>query len=186
MDRLRDRLAALAEEVGEFAQPPGVAVTARRARRRRQRAVGLVAVGLLTVAIVGLAGSNPLESGPGRGRYLPGGAGVPKTAVSPPATTRSPGPPTITWRPRRVAPGERVWVVGGGCYPIRHVRVSIDPLGTHESVPIDKDGSYSTLLTVPRTAKAGTYDLTVRCLIPSKASVALVVKDAVVVAESTT
>jgi hypothetical protein len=184
MDRLRDRLAALAEEIGEFAQPPGVAVTARRARRRRQRAVGLVAVGLLTVAIVGLAGSNPLASGRGRGRDLLGGAGMPKTTVSPPATTRSPGPPTITWRPRRVTPGERVRVIGGGCFPTPKVEISIDSLGSHKSVPINKDGSYSALLTVPRTAKAGTYNLTVRCIIVRRASVALVVNDAVVVAQS--
>lgn len=185
MDRLKDRLAALAEEAGEFAQPPGVAVTLRRARRRRRRVVAKVAgVGLLSVVVGGLL-LNPL------GRDLPGADTPTPWPSSSPATTRSPGSlgshPTISWSPRRVAPGARVRVVGGGCEPIQQAEISIDRLGIRKSVPI-KNGRYSTLLTVPRTAKAGTYDLTVRCFTidPNDASDSdpVVVHDAVVVTSS--
>ena len=49
-----------------------------------------------------------------------------------------------------------------------------------KSFPINKDGSYATWLTVPRTTKAGTYDLTVRCL-TSEPGHTRIVRDAVVV-----
>lgn len=183
MDRLKDRLAALAEEVSELVQPPGVAVTVRRARRRRQRAVGLVALGLLTVAVVGLAGSNPLEGfRQGKDPGLLGGADTPTTTAVSPATTRSPGPRTLSLIPRGRAPGEQWRVVGGGCYSSQQGEVSIARLGIRKSVPINKDGRFSTLLTVPRTATAGTYDLTVRCL--TRDSDPEVVRAAVVVTDS--
>jgi hypothetical protein len=185
MDSLQDRMAALAEEVGEFAQPPGAAVTVWRARRRRRRVVAKVAgVGLFSVMVVALL-LTPL------GRGFPD-ADTPRVwTASSPATTRSPGSPgshpTISWSPRRVAPGARVRVVGGGCEPIQQAEISIDRLGIRKSVPI-KNGRYSTLLTVPRTAKAGTYDLTVRCFTidPNDASDSdpVVVHDAVVVTSS--
>jgi hypothetical protein len=77
-----------------------------------------------------------------------------------------------------------VRVVGGGCEPIQHAEIWIDRLGIRTSAPI-KSGRYSTLLRVPRTAKAGTYDLTVRCVTsdPSDTgdSAPVVVRDAVVV-----
>jgi hypothetical protein len=53
-------------------------------------------------------------------------------------------------------------------------------LGPRTSVEIDKDGRYATWLTVPRTAKAGTYDLRVRCL-TSNGKNGIFVDDAVVV-----
>lgn len=182
MDRLKDRLAALAEEVGELAQPPGATVTVWRARRRRRRVVAKVAgVGLLSVVVVGLL-LNPL------GRGFPD-ADTPKPyPTSSSATTHSPGSlgqPAISFGPRRVAPGGRLHVVGRGCDPIRQGEVSIDPSngvasGMRTSVPINKDGSYSTQLTVPRTAKAGAYDLRMRCL-TSEHGNGIVVRDAVVV-----
>jgi hypothetical protein len=181
MDRLKDRLAALAEEVGELAQPPGVAVTVWRARRRRRRVVARVAgVGLFSVVVVGLL-LNPL----GRG-LLDVDTPKPYGRPSSPATTHRPGslgPLTITFRPRKVAPGEQLHVRGRGCDPIRQGEVSIDPLGIRASVLIDKDGRYSTLLTVPRTAKAGTYDLWMRCLSREHGDDGIVVRDAVVVTE---
>jgi hypothetical protein len=182
MDRLKDRLAALAEEVGELARPPGAAVTVWRARRRRRRLVARVAgVGLFSVVVVGLL-LNPL------GRGFPDGDTPRVWTASSPATTRSPGSPgshpTISWSHRRVDPGARVRVVGGGCEPIQHAEIWIDRLGIRTSAPI-KSGRYSTLLRVPRTAKAGTYDLTVRCVTsdPSDTgdSAPVVVRDAVVV-----
>jgi hypothetical protein len=177
MDRLKDRLAALAEEVGELAQPPGAAVTVWRARRRRRRVVAKVAgVGLLSVVVGGLL-LNPL------GRGLPDPNTPRPFATSPPATTRSPvslGP--IHFGPRKLAPGGRLRVSGTGCKPIRQGEVSIDTLGIHKSVRIDKDGHYATLLTVPRTAKAGTYDLRMRCLTREPGH-GLVVRDAVVITE---
>lgn len=179
MDRLTDRLAALAEEVGELAQPPGAAVTVWRARRRRRRVIAKVAgVGLLSVVVGGLL-LNPL------GRGLPDPNTPRPFATSSPATTRSPGtlgPPTIYFGPRKLAPGERLRVSGTGCEPMRQGEVSIDPLGIRRSVRINKDGHYATLLTVPRTAKAGTYDLTVRC-ITRESRDGLVVRDAVVVTD---
>jgi hypothetical protein len=178
MDRLKDRLATLAEEVGELAQPPGAAVTVWRARRRRRRVIAKVAgVGLLSVAVVGIL-LTPL----GRG-FPDADTPTPWTASSP-ATTHRPrslGPLTITFRPRKLAPGEQLHVAGNGCDPIRQGEVSIDPLGIRASVPINKDGSYSTPLTVPRTAKAGTYDLTMRCVSREHGDEAIVVRDAVVV-----
>jgi hypothetical protein len=178
MDRLQDRLAALAEEVGELAQPPGAAVTLRRARRRRRRVVAKVAgVGLLGVVVGGLL-LNPL------GRGFPDADTPRPWTASSPATTHRPGSlgqPTISFAPRKVGPGGRLHVRGRGCDPIRQGEVSIDPLGIGASVPINKDGSYSTLLAVPRTAEAGTYDLRVRCLTSEPGNDGIVVRDAVVV-----
>jgi hypothetical protein len=179
MDRLKDRLAALAQEVGELAQPPGPAVTLRRARRRRRRVVASVAgVGLLSVAAVGLL-LHPL----GRG-LLDADTPRPYGRPSSSATTHPPGSlglPAISFAPRKLAPGGRLHIRGRGCDPIRQGEVSIDPLGIRVSVPINKNGSYSTLLTVPRTAKAGTYDLRVRCLSRHYGDDGIVVPDAVVV-----
>jgi hypothetical protein len=182
MDSLKDRLAALAEEVGELAQAPGAAVTVWRARRRRRRLVASVAgVGLLSVVVVGLL-LNPL----GRG-FPDADTPTPWTAGSP-ATTHRPGSlglPAISFAPRKLAPGGRLHVVGKGCDPIRQGEVSIEPsdgvaLGPRTSVEINQDGHYSTWLTVPRTAKAGTYDLRVSCL-TSEHGNGIVVRDAVVV-----
>ena len=185
MDRLQDRMAALAEEVGEFAHPPGAAVTVWRARRRRRRVVAKVAgVGLFSVMVVALL-LTPL------GRGFPD-VDTPRVwTASSPATTRSPGSPgshpTISWSPRGVAPGARVRVVGGGCEPTQHAEIWIDRLGIRTSAPI-RSGRYSTLLTVPRTAKAGTYDLRVRCVgndpRDTGDSAPVVVRDAVVVMRS--
>ena len=180
MDRLKDRLAALAEEVGELARPPGAAVTVWRARRRRRRVVAMAGVGLLSVVVAGLL-LNPL------GRGFPDADTPRPWASTSPATTYSPGslgPLTISFT-RKVAPGGRLRVRGSGCDPIRQGEVSIDlsdgvALGPRKSFPINKDGSYSTLLTVPRTAKAGTYDLTVRCLTREPRH-SQIVRDAVVV-----
>jgi hypothetical protein len=183
MDRLKDRLAALAEEVGELAQPPGAAVTLWRARRRRQRVVASVAgVGLLSVVVVGLL-LNPL----GRGS-LDADTPMPYGRPSSPATTHRPGrlgSPTVYFGPRKLAAGERLHVRGNGCDPLRRGYVSIDPshdvtLGPRMSVRVNKDGSYSTLLRVPRTAQAGTYDLRVTC-VTSEHGNGIVVRDAVVV-----
>jgi hypothetical protein len=182
MDRLKDRLAALAEEVGELAQPPGAAVTVWRARRRRRRVVAKVAgVGLLSVVVGGLL-LNPL------GRGFPDADTPRRFPTSSSATTHSPGSlgqPAVAFGPRTVAPGGRLRVRGTGCDPFRQGEVSIDPsdgvaLGPRTSVEINQDGSYATLLTVPRTAKAGTYDLSVRCL-TSEHGNGIVVRDAVVV-----
>jgi len=182
MDRLTDRLAALAEEVGELAQPPGAAVTVWLARRRRRRLVAKAAgVGLFSVVVVGLL-LNPL------GRGFPDADTPRPWTASTPATTHRPGSlgqPSIYFAPRKLAPGERLHVVGRGCDPIRQGEVSIDPsdgvaMGPRTSVEISKDGRYSTWLTVPRTAKAGTYDLRVRCL-SSEHGNGIVVRYAVVV-----
>jgi hypothetical protein len=181
MDRLKDRLAALAEEVGELAQPPGAAVTLWRARRRRRVVASVAGVGLFSVVVVGLL-LNPL------GRGFPD-VGIPRPwTASSPATTHRPkslGRPAIYFGPRKLAPGGRLHVVGKGCDPIRQGEVSIEPsdgvaLGPRTSVEINQDGRYSTWLTVPRTTKAGTYDLRVSCL-TSEHGNGIVVRDAVVV-----
>lgn len=175
MDRLKDRLAALAEEVGELAQPPGAAVTVWRARRRRRRVVTKVAgVGLFSVVVVGLL-LNPL------GRGFPDADTPRPFPPSSPATTHSPGMGPIYFAPRGIAPGERLHVIGTGCDPFRQGEIAIDPLGIRKSVPVNKDGSYSMLLTIPRTAKAGTYDLTARCLPSEPGNDGIVVRDALVV-----
>ena len=185
MDRLKDRLAALAEEVGELTQPPGAAVTVWRARRRRRRVVASVAgVGLFSVVVVGLL-LIPL------GRGFPDADTPRPLTASTPATTHRPkslGLPKIYFGPRGVAPGGRVHVVGNGCDPIRRGEVSIEAsngvaLGPRTSVPIDKDGRYATWLTVPRTARAGTYDLRVRCL-TSNGRNGIVVRDGIVVTKA--
>jgi hypothetical protein len=182
MDRLKDRLAALAEEVGELAQPPGAAVTLWRARRRRQRVVASVAgVGLFSVVVVGLL-LNPL------GRGFPDADTPRPYATSSPATTHRPGSlgsPTVYFSPRKLAAGELLEVRGNGCDPIRNGQISIDSSddvasGPRKSVLISSDGSYATLLRVPRTAKAGTYDLRVTCVTSGYGN-GIVVRDAVVV-----
>ena len=184
MDRLKDRLATLAEEVGELAQPPGAAVTVWRARRRRRRVVAKVAsVGLLSVVVVGLL-LNPL----GRG-FLDADTPMPYGRPSSPATTHRPGSlgsPTVYFSPRKLAAGEVLEVRGNGCDPIRNGQISIDSSddvasGPRKSVLISNDGSYATLLMVPRTAKAGTYDLRVTCVSREHGDEAIVVRDAVVV-----
>jgi hypothetical protein len=159
MDRLKDRLAALAEEVGELAQPPGAAVTVWRARRRRRRVVAKVAgMGLLSVVVGGLL-LNPV------GRGFPD-ADTPKTAASSPATTHSPGPfgpLTVSSVGHVVAPGEQMAIVGEGCFPVEPGTVSLQRMGIRKSVPINGDGSFITQLVVPRSTKPGTYDVVLRC-----------------------
>jgi hypothetical protein len=182
MDRLKDRLAALAEEVGELAQPPGAAVTVWRARRRRRRVVARVAgVGLFSVVVVGLL-LNPL------GRGFPDADTPRPFPTSSPTTTHRPGslgPPTVYFSPRKLAAGELLDVHGNGCDPIRNGQISIDSSddvasGPRKSVLISSDGSYATVLVVPRTTKAGTYDLRVTCVTPGYGN-GIVVRDAVVI-----
>ena len=85
------------------------------------------------------------------------------------------------YAPRGIAPGERLHVVGTGCDPIQQGEIAIDPLGIRKSVPVNKDGSYSVLLRIPRTAKAGTYDVTSRCLPSEPGNDGIVGRDALVV-----
>jgi hypothetical protein len=161
MDRLRGRLAALAEEVGELAQPPGVAVTVHRARRRRQRTVGLVGLGLL----ISLAVPSVLPRW-GTNQGSMGATQEAKTHASSPATTRSTGPfgpLTISSVGHVVAPGEQMAIVGEGCYPVEQGTISVPRMGIRKSVPINGDGSFITLVVVPRTTKPGTYDLVLHC-----------------------
>jgi hypothetical protein len=164
MDRLKDRLAALAEEVGELAQPPGAAVTVWRARRR-QRAVGVVAVGLLAVVVVGLAVPSVLPRwGTGQGGL--GAVQGARTTAGSPATTRSPGPfgpLTIGSVAHVVAPGEQMAIIGGGCVPVEPGTFSVPAMGIRKSVPINGDGSFSTQVVVPPSTKPGTYTLVIRC-----------------------
>ena len=144
MDRLKDRLAALAEEVGELAQPPGVAVTVWRARRRR-RAVGLVAVGLLAVVVVGLAVPIVLP-GWGTGQGGLGASQGARTTAGPPTATGSPGPfgPLMVTGGGRVAAGDQLAIRGEGCFPVEPGTVSLPRTGIRKSVPINGDGSFFT------------------------------------------
>jgi hypothetical protein len=149
MDRLKDRLAALAEEVGELAQPPGAAVTVWRARRRRRRVVAKVAgMGLLSVVVGGLL-LNPL------------GRGLPDATPRPWAFPV--GPPTISLVGHVVAAGEQMTIVGEGCFPGEPGTVSLPRMGIRKSVPIRGDGSFITQVVVPRSTKPGTYDIVLRC-----------------------
>jgi hypothetical protein len=163
MDRLKDRLAALAEEVGELAQPPGVAVTVWRARRRR-RAVGLVAVGLLAVVVVGLAVPIVLPRwGTGQGGL--GASQGARTTAGPPTATGSPGPfgPLMVTGGGRVAAGDQLAIRGEGCFPVEPGTVSLPRTGIRKSVPINGDGSFFTQVVVPASTKPGTYDIVLRC-----------------------
>ena len=95
------------------------------------------------------------------------------------------GSPTVYFSPRKLAAGELLQVRGNGCDPIRNGQISIDSSddvgsGPRKSVPISSDGSYATLLVVPRTAKAGTYGLRVTC-VTSNGMNGIFVDDAVVV-----
>jgi hypothetical protein len=147
MDRLKDRLAALAEEVGELAQPPGAAVTVWRARRRRRRVVAKVAgVGLLSVVVGGLL-LNPL------------GQGFPDDTPKPYPF----GPPTVSSVGHVVAPGKQMTIVGQGCWPGEPGMVSLPRTGIRKSFPIRGDGSFSTQVEVPRSTKPGSYDIVLRC-----------------------
>jgi hypothetical protein len=175
MDRLKDRLAALAEEVGELTQPPGAAVTVWRARRRRRRVLAKVAgVGLFSVVVVGLL-LNP----PGRG--FPDADTPRPFSTSSPPTTHRPRIGPMYYAPRGIAPGERLQVVGSGCDPIQQGEIAIDRLGIRKSARVNKDGSYSVLLRIPRTAKAGTYDVTSRCLPSESGNDGIVGRDPLVV-----
>jgi hypothetical protein len=164
MHRLKDRLAALADEVGELAQPPGATVTVWRARRRR-RAVGLVAIGLLAVVVTGLAVPSALPRwGTDQGDL--GATQDAGTTTGSPTTTRSPGqfgPLTVSSVAHVVAPGEKMAIHGAGCFPVEQGTFSVPALGIRESVPINGDGSFSTQVVVPRRTKPGTYDLVIHC-----------------------
>lgn len=159
-----DRLTALAEEVGEFAQPPGAAVTVWRARRRR-RAVGMVAVGLLIVVIVGLAVPSRLPRwATGQGDL--GATQGARTTAGSPATTRSSGPfgpLTVSSVAHVLAPGEQMAIHGEGCFPVEPGTFSVPAMGIRKSVPINGDGSFGTQVVVPRNTKPGTYDVVIRC-----------------------
>ena len=163
MDRLKDRLAALAEEVGELAKPPGVAVTVRRARRRR-RAVGLVTVGLFSVVVVSLLVPIVLlRWGTGQGDLdlIP----RPRTTASPPVGTARSGwfGPLMVIGPGRVDVGELLVIRGEGCFPGGLGTVSLPRTGIRKSVEIVEDGSFITTVVVPRSTKPGTYDIVLRC-----------------------
>jgi hypothetical protein len=171
MDRLGDRLAALAEEVSEFAQPPGVAVTLRRARRRRQRAVAVAALGLLTVVAVIAAGS-PLER---LGREVePGQAGgLPSEATlgRPPTTGSGPyrGPLSGSVSPSKVLRGRSFTVRVWGCPSNFKGEISVDfgrglRGGAMTTAPTsDPGGSFSVRIEVPREVNPGTYQVLVSC-----------------------
>jgi hypothetical protein len=160
MDRLKDRLAALAEEVGELAQPPGAAVTVWQARRRRRRVVARVAgVGLFSAAVVGLL-LNPL--GPG---LLDPDMPKPWPASSS-ATPNSPGPLgqlTVSSVGHVVAPGEPMAILGEGCLPVAPGTVSLPRMGIRKLVPINGDGSFAIRVVVPRSTQPGAYDIVLRC-----------------------
>ena len=164
MDRLKDRLAALAEEVGEFTHPPGVAVTVWRARRRR-RVVGLVRVGLLSVVVIGLAVPVVLlRWGPGQDELAP--RPWPRTTASSPggqAASGYFGPLTVSSVGHVVAAGAQMTIVGEGCFPGEPGTVSLPRTGIRKSVEIVEDGSFITQVVVPRSIKPGTYDIVLRC-----------------------
>jgi hypothetical protein len=152
MDRLKERLAALAEEVGEFAQPPGAAVTVHRARRRRHRAVAVLSLALVAVVAVG----SPLErlgsevepgqvsSGPSRWALL--------GSVSPSEVRRG------QWFT------VRLW----GCPDNFIGEISVDfGLGIQPSGAIAEvapnDGGLATRIQVPPDANPGTYHVLLSC-----------------------
>jgi Sigma-70, region 4 len=165
MDRLKDRLAALAEEVGELARPPGVAVTVWRARRRR-RALGLVTAGLLSVVVVGLAVPIVLLPWWGTGQGGPDPSPWASTTASYPqgqAVSGYFGPLMVTGH-GRVAAGEQLMITGEGCFPGRPGAVSLPGTGIRKPVEIVEDGSViTTVVVVPRSTKPGTYEVVLRC-----------------------
>jgi hypothetical protein len=158
MDRLRDGLAALAEEVGEFAQPPGVAVALRRARRRRRRVVAVVVLSLLTPVMVVMSGRSPLE------RLGP--------AVEPRQATTGSGPyrgPLFgSVSPSEVVRGQAFTVRVWGCPSNFMVEIRVTGhgpygLGMTASTIDDPGGSFSDRIEVPPEANPGTYEVMLSC-----------------------
>jgi hypothetical protein len=155
MDRLRDRLAALAEEVGELAQPPGAAVTVHRARRRRRRAVAVLGLALVAVVAVGIPvnqlGSEvqPGQASSGSNRWSLLGS------VSPSEVRRG------QWFT------VRLW----GCPDNFIGEISVDfglgiePSGA--SAEVANDGGLSTRIQVPPKANPGTYQVSLSCHRPN-------------------
>jgi hypothetical protein len=154
MDRLQQRLAALAEEVGEFAQPPGAAVTVHRARRRRHRAVAVLGLALVAVVAVGIP-MNQLGS------------------------EMQPGQASSGWNrwsllgsvsPSEVRRGQWFTVRLWGC-PDNYIGdISVD-FGLGElpgaSAEVANDGSFATRIQVPPDANPGTYQVELSCYRPN-------------------
>ena len=163
MDRLRDQLAALAEEVGDFARPPGVAVALRRARRRRHRAVAVVVLSLLTPVIVVMSVISPLERlGPAT---EPGQAGGLPSEAAGGRPYR--GPLFGSVSPSKIVRGESFTVRVWGCPRNFTVEISVTGhgpgLGMIVSRIDDPGGSFSDRVEVPPEATPGTYDVMLSC-----------------------
>jgi hypothetical protein len=163
MDRLRDQLAALAEEVGDFARPPGVAVALRRVRRRRQRAVAVVVLSLLTPVIFMLSVSSPLERlGPAT---EPGQTGGLPTEAAGSRPYR--GPLFGSVSPSKVVRGQSFTVRVWGCPRNFMVEISVTGhgpgLGTDTNIVDDPGGSFSDRVEVPPEATPGTYEVMMSC-----------------------
>jgi hypothetical protein len=163
MDRLRDQLAALAEEVGDFARPPGVAVALRRARRRRQRAVAVVVLSLLTPVIVVMSVISPLERlGPAT---EPGQAGGLPSEAAGGRPYR--GPLFGSVSPSKVVRGQSFTVRVWGCPRNFTVEISVTGhgpgLGMIVSRIDDPGGSFSDRVEVPPEATPGIYDVMLSC-----------------------
>ena len=156
-------MAALAEEVGEFAKPPGVAVALRRARRRRQRTVAVVVLSLLTPAIVVLTVISPLERlGPPTEPRQAGGLPSEATGNRPYR-----GPLFGSVSPSKVVRGQSFTVRGWGCPRNFTVEISVTGhgpgLGMNTSMIDDPGGSFSIRVEVPPEATPGTYDVMLSC-----------------------
>lgn len=155
MDRLQQRLAALAEEVGEFAQPLGAAVTVHRARRRRHRAVAVFGLALVAVVAVGSPwnqlGSEvqPGQASSGWNRWSLLGS------VSPSEVRRG------QWFT------VRLW----GCPENFIGEISVDfGLGIEASgasAEVANDGGLATRIQVPPDANPGTYQVSLSCHRPN-------------------
>lgn len=163
MDRLRDQLAALAEEVGEFARPPGVAVALRRARRRRQRAVAVVVLSLLTPVIVVMSVISPLERlGPATEPGQTGG--LPSEAAG---GRPYRGPLFGSVSPSEVVRGRSFTVRVWGCPRNFTVEISVTGHGPGLGMTVsridDPGGSMSDRVEVPPEATPGTYDVMLSC-----------------------
>jgi hypothetical protein len=172
VDRLRDRLHALTEEVGEFAKPPGVAVALRRARHRRQRAVAVVVLSLLTPVIVVLSVSSPLERlGPAVKPGQEGGLRSEATLEAPSTTGSGPyrGPLFGSVSPSKVVRGQSFTVRVWGCPSNFTAEISVDfgrglPDVAMTTAPTsDPGGSFSDRVEVHPEVNPGTYDVMLSC-----------------------